>query len=54
MIETKLTEKSNRNKIRELIIYLEAKKILDIYNLHWQFMEDYLKEFLELILPIIN
>lgn len=40
--------------IRELIIYLKSKRILDDHGIHWKFMEDALKESLSLISPVIK
>ncbi len=53
-IETKLKEKRDRNMIRELIIYLKSKRILDDHGLRWKFMEDSLEESLSLISPVIK
>lgn len=53
-IETKSKEKRDRDMIRELIIYLKSKQILDYYGLHWKFMEDSLEESLSLIYPVIK
>lgn len=40
--------------IRELIIYLKSKRILDNHGLRWKFMEDSLEESLSLISPVIK
>ena len=53
-IEAKLKEKKDRDMIREIIIYLKSKRILDNHGLRWEFMEDSLKENLSLISPIIK
>lgn len=53
-IEAKLKEKRDRDMIRELIIYLKSKRILDDHGLRWKFMEDSLEESLSLISPVIK
>lgn len=53
-IETKLKEKRDRNMIRELIIYLKSKRMLDNHGLRWKFMEDSLEESLSLISTVIK
>ena len=53
-IGTKLKEKSDRDMNRELTIYLDSKNTLDFFKLRWEFMEDSLKDKLNLILPIIE
>lgn len=53
-IETKLKEKRDRDMIRELIIYLKSKRILDDNGLRWKFMENSLEESLSLIYPVIK
>lgn len=40
--------------IRELIIYLKSKRILDDNGLRWKFMENSLEESLSLIYPVIK
>lgn len=53
-IGTKLQEKSDRDINRELAICLDSKNTLDFFKLHWEFMEESLKDKLNLILPIIE
>lgn len=53
-IGTKLQEKSDRDMNRELAIYLGSKGKLDFFKLRWEFMEESLKDKLNLILPIIE
>ena len=53
-IETKLKEKKDRDMIREIIIYLKSKRILDNHGIRWKFMEDCLEESLSLISPVIK
>lgn len=53
-IGTKLQEKSDRDMNHELAIYLNLKNTLDFFKLRWEFMEESLKDKLNLILPIIE
>lgn len=53
-IEAKLQEKSDRDMNHELAIYLNLKNTLDFFKLRWEFMEESLKDKLNLILPIIE
>lgn len=53
-IEAKLKERDDRDEVRELIVYLDSKVILDHYGLRWDFMETQLQRPLSLLSPILS
>ena len=53
-IQKALNENKKRNLVLELSVYLIAKKTLDYYSIPWAYMENHLKDVLNLILPIFD
>lgn len=53
-IQNALIKKKERNSIRELSLYFLAKKTLDYYSISWEYMQNHLKELLNLISPIFD